>query len=83
MVYVDDTKNRYGRMIMSHMIADTIEELHAMADKLDIDKKHFQNKDNRPHYDICQAKRKMAIEYFRAKPVTTRDIIRIFQSKEK
>jgi Protein of unknown function (DUF4031) len=61
-VYVDTAKLRYRYMIMSHMLADTLEELHAMADKIGIDRKHFQSDASTPHYDICQTKRAKAIE---------------------
>lgn len=60
-VYVDNMKAQYGRMKMCHMLADTIEELHAMADVIGIKRKWFQNH-NIPHYDICLAKKKIAIE---------------------
>lgn len=33
-VYVDKMKTLYGHMIMSHMMADTTEELLAMADQI-------------------------------------------------
>ncbi len=62
-VYVDNMRAPYGRMIMSHMIADTPEELHAMADRIGVSRRWFQNKFGNPHYDVCQSKRALAIEY--------------------
>lgn len=59
-VYVDSGKIAYRRMRMCHMIADTVEELHSMADKIGIKRAWFQNH-NTPHYDICQSKRLEAI----------------------
>jgi hypothetical protein len=59
-VYVDRAKNRYGRMIMSHMLADSLDELHAMADRIGIKRKWFQPTST-PHYDICQEKRRLAL----------------------
>lgn len=61
-VYVDKATMPYGRMKMCHMLADTIAELHTMADTIGIQRKWFQNHGSTPHYDICQSKRKLAIE---------------------
>lgn len=61
-VYVDKMKAKYGRMIMSHMIADSLDELHEMADKLGINRKWYQDK-KVPHYDICQSKKALAIHH--------------------
>ena len=61
-VYVDNGKISYGRMKMSHMMADSLEELHDMADKLLLKREWFQPKSS-PHYDICQQRRKMALAY--------------------
>lgn len=61
-VYVDKAQNAYGRMKMCHMFGDSHEELHAMADKIGIRRKWFQNK-KMPHYDICQNKRALAIKH--------------------
>ena len=59
-VYVDSEKAVYYNMRMSHMIADTVKELHEMADKIGLKRHWFQ--DHRvPHYDICQNKRAKAI----------------------
>lgn len=60
-VYVDKAKNVYGRMLMCHLVADTIEELHSMAASIGVKRKWFQVKSH-PHYDICQSKRKLAIK---------------------
>ena len=73
-VYVDDmykTKmGQYGRMKMSHMIADTEPELHAMAAQIGVARKWYQG----DHYDICKAKREKAIA-LGAKPVTMRELV--------
>ena len=61
-VYVDKARNGYGRMLMCHMVADTIEELHAMADTIGVKRKWFQGDASFPHYDICQSKRALAIK---------------------
>lgn len=58
-VYVDQARNPYGRMLMCHMVADTREELHAMADKIGIARRWFQG----DHYDIAQSKRKLAVQF--------------------
>lgn len=72
-VYVDSPRHRLGRMKMCHMVADTLEELHAMAVKLDVSK-HFQNKAGAPHYDICKANRARAIA-LGAVEVTSRQLL--------
>lgn len=63
-VYVDQEKNQYRHMIMSHMVADTLDELHAMADQLGLKRSWFQvSRGGMPHYDICQSKREQAIRF--------------------
>ena len=62
-VYVDNMKAPFGRMIMCHMIADNIDELHAMADKIGVSRRWFQGKTANAHYDICMSKRALAVEY--------------------
>lgn len=62
MVYIGKNKYKYKRMYMSHMIADSLSELHDMANKIGISYKYFQNKLNKPHYDICQIKKENAIK---------------------
>ena len=59
-VYVDKYEAAYGRMKMSHMIADSLSELHEMAEKLGL-RRWFQDKSSMPHYDVCLSKRAEAI----------------------
>ena len=61
-VYVDSMRAPLGRMVMCHMVADTLEELHQMAEKLGV-RKYFQAHTKYPHYNICKSKRALAIEF--------------------
>lgn len=78
MVYIGKNEYRYGRMKMSHMAAETLEELHEMAQKIGVSKRHFQNKFGKPHYDICQKMKKKAIE-LGAMEVSDKELIKLFQ----
>lgn len=78
-VYVDDMKAGYqpahrpGRKyVMSHMVADSIQELHEMADQIGVARKWFQG----DHYDICQSKRLIAVQRG-AIEVTMRQIVEV------
>ena len=60
-VYVDKYKLKFKNYLMCHMTADSIEELHEMANKIGLKKEWFQPL-SRPHYDITQSKKKLAIK---------------------
>lgn len=60
-VYVDNMKMPWRGMIMSHMMADELEELHEMAAKLGLKRSWFQDK-SIPHYDLSEGKRQQAIK---------------------
>lgn len=62
-VYVDSAENTYGRMKMCHMLADTLSELMAMADRIGIARRWYQGFDKAscPHFDISKSKRLEAI----------------------
>lgn len=79
-VYVDDARNPYGSMKMSHMIADSQDELHQMADRLGLRRQWFQDK-NIPHYDVSQSKKKLAIE-LGAIEVSSRILIKIVRTAD-
>lgn len=61
-VYVDDMHRRpmgrLGLLKMSHMLADTEEELHAMADRIGVARRWFQG----DHYDVSLGKRALAVQ---------------------
>lgn len=57
---------------MSHMIADTEAELHAMAKRIGVARKWYQG----DHYDITQTKKVLAVKYG-AKAITLRELAKI------
>ena len=66
-VYVDNFSEtgagNFGRMKMSHMIADTQKELLEMVDKIGVQRKWIQDQGTqREHFDICLSKKKLAIK---------------------
>lgn len=71
-VYVDDMRMPYGRMIMCHMLADTDEELRAMARRIGVNQRWHQ----RDHFDICMKKRALAVAAG-AVEITRRQAVRI------
>lgn len=72
-VYVDDMEMPYKGMKMSHMIADTTEELLSMVDKIGVQRKWIQFPNTyKEHFDICIAKKIKAVE-LGAVPITWRE----------
>ncbi|WP_353641360.1 DUF4031 domain-containing protein [Mesorhizobium sp. WSM2239] len=63
-VYVDNARRPFGRLIMCHMWADTLDELLAMADRIGVNRKWLQQppKASWVHFDIAQSKRALAVE---------------------
>ena len=79
-VYVDELRNypvsprwRYG--LACHMTADTLEELHAFAGKLQLRRAWFQPHRHIPHYDLTARRRAAAIRAG-AIEVKARDYVR-------
>lgn len=61
-VYVDKSRSRYRRMTMCHMLADTEDELHAMAERIGVARRWHQYAGTaKSHYDICLSKRTLAV----------------------
>lgn len=82
-VYVDSMKTPFGRMVMCHMLADTTEELLAMADKIGVARKWIQHAGTaQEHFDICKAKRALAVSAG-AREITLRESAGIIQRKRR
>lgn len=79
-VYVDDAYIPFGRMKMCHMVADTEEELHKMADKIGMRRAWFQD-GSRPHYDVSKSKRALAVACGTSE-ITIRELIALFPRTE-
>jgi FMN phosphatase YigB (HAD superfamily) len=77
-VYVDDMfkykLGKYQRMKMSHMVSDSLEELHDMAEKIGMKRKWFQN----DHYDVSLKRRELAIKHG-AIEITMREAVKILK----
>ena len=61
-VYVDDAVHLWRGRRWAHLMADTLEELHAMAGRLEIPRRSFQDKTSGAHYDVPSELRERAIE---------------------
>jgi hypothetical protein len=73
-VYVDDMRAPFGRMIMCHMVADSTDELLAIADRIGLARKWIQHAGtHREHFDICLGKRAIAVKHG-AQEITWRDL---------
>lgn len=65
-VYVDPIRKHGGSRTFQwehscHMYADSLEELHAMADAIGLKRAWFQDKAGFPHYDLTPRRRAAAV----------------------
>lgn len=80
-VYVDDAFIKYRGMYMSHMVADTTDELIEMIDAIGVPRKFIQFKGtSKEHFDISRQMRSKAVD-LGAVEVSTRQIVRIIRQK--
>jgi Protein of unknown function (DUF4031) len=79
-VYVDDMEADFGRMVMCHMVADSTDELLAMADRIGVHRRWIQRPGTKyEHFDICMSKRRAAL-LNGAIPITRRELgMRLFR----
>lgn len=64
MTYVDELRRENYLKIRQwcHMTADTLDELHEMAQRIGLRREWFQDHPVHPHYDLRPAKRRAAIQ---------------------
>ena len=82
MLYVDDARNPFRHMVMSHMMADTSEELAQAERDLGIPPGSIQHPgEPSEHLDVSQTKRREAVQKLGAKEISSRDMVRIIQKR--
>jgi hypothetical protein len=86
MVYVDDMYRiplgEFRGMKMSHLIADSKEELLNFVDKIGVKRKWIQHEnDPLEHFDICLSKRELAIKVG-ATPITMREMSKLITKRK-
>lgn len=80
-VYVDSMHAPLGRMRMSHMIADTTEELLAMATRIAVNHIWIQDPGTpHEHFDISKGRRDLAVR-FGAIEIDTKQLGEILKRK--
>ena len=77
MVYVDNYNAPYGRMVMCHMMADSLDELHAMATAIGLKREWFQTPERFPHYDVSLSMKAKALK-LGAIECTARELVERF-----
>ena len=60
-VYVDDPVTLWRGQRWAHLMADTLDELHAMAALLGMPRRAFQDKRSGAHYDLTEELRGQAL----------------------
>ena len=60
-VYVDDAVVHWRGRRWAHLMADTLAELHAFAERLGIPRRAFQDKASGAHYDVTAELREDAL----------------------
>jgi hypothetical protein len=79
--YVDDMRAQFGSLVMCHMIADSRDELLAMAFKIGVHWKWIQKPGTSyEHFDICLSKRTLAVKYG-AKQITMKELGRMLHAR--
>ena len=82
MLCVDDLRLPLGRMLMSHLIADSPEELRQAVDRLGLRRKYIQYPGTwKEHLDVSRSKRAQAIRELGARQVSAREMALMLQAR--
>lgn len=81
MVYVDELRKHsvpasFAGGVSCHMVSDSLDELHKMADTIGLKRKWFQDK-SIPHYDLSSSKRTLAIIHGAAE-ISSEELVTMF-----
>ena len=60
-IYVDNARIIWANNIWCHLVADSLDELHAFAENIGLKRKWFQSSASYPHYDITLKTRSIAL----------------------
>lgn len=71
---LDETGGRWRWNNYCHLMADTVDELHAAALAVGLKRDYFQNLPGFPHYDLTVTKRRVAVR-LGAVQITCRDMV--------
>lgn len=74
--YVDDAAKLWKGKPRFHMTADSLEELHAFACAIQVNRCWFHRGARHPHYDITEAQRAVALKHG-ARAVSQRELVRV------
>jgi hypothetical protein len=87
MVYVDPLRDYYDIMgtgtpgLWCHMVTDgPLEELHAFAGRMGLQRAWFQDHPRHPHYDLPPRGRALALE-LGAQEISTAELARLFRGR--
>jgi len=61
-VYVDNKRILWRGKVWCHLVADTLEELHAFAASVGLKRRWFQGHASYPHYDVTMSVRERGVE---------------------
>lgn len=61
-VYIDECSLKFRGKVWSHMVADSLDELHAFAQMLRLKREWFQHRTLYPHYDVTQSVKAKALQ---------------------
>lgn len=77
MIYVDEAKWKKpnGKVSYCHLVADSLDELHDFAKKINVGSHFFHSSSTLKHYDLSEKNRSIAIQNG-AQEISSKDLVR-------